>query len=1125
MSRRYNESTVAVFPIGRREFLAALASLGLLPSNSSGSSRYPVHFRQANPYDHVFAHIEPGTDEFPFENEAQEIEGRLAAMLRGQALPLANDFTGSVPLARRYRPVAEGVAEAEFGADADFQRWIASLGRIRRASFFVLPDNVVRYEIASDGAYRVGLWRQVWKDGRLRESQPLSETLVTAKAPWFEDITGYSFRGVSSFHEQLVRGNVWWRSRLDSATGIDIYGNNGIAAGDIDNDGWDEIYVCQPGGLPNRLYKNRGDGTLMEITDKAGVGMLDDTTCALFADFRNTGHQDLVVLGSAGPLLFLNKGDGTFTHAPDAFHFRTAPQGSFTGMAAADYDRDGRLDLYLCTYIYFQSEDQYRYAIPYHDARNGPPNYLFRNQLSEAGGYFLDVTEETGISHNNNRFSFASAWCDFDGDGWPDLYVANDFGRSNLYRNRNGKFRDEAAEAGVENLGPGMSAAWFDYDGDGRPDLYVSNMWTEAGQRVVSDPAFRPGHKLKAAYHGHTKGNSLYRNLGGGRFEETDAAEGVSMGRWAWCADGLDFDNDGAPEIFITTGMLTNASEKDVNSFFWRQVVAKSPVTETPAPEYEDGWNAINQLIRQDYSWCGHEPNVFYKRVTPAGGGEAKFYDFSGVSGLDFAEDSRAFAATDIDGDGNLDIVLKSRLAPQVRVLRNQCGVGRRSIALRLKGAKSNRDGIGARVEANGRVQHLSAGSGYLSQHSKQLHFGLGEAGEAAVKITWPSGEKQEFAGLRAGFRYEIEEGSEKVKATPFRERASISSAPVQAVNQPEFAATWLHDPVPLPEARKGPGFLLLAAGSDPATPPSLPFEVVDVTRAPQDMAAQYSIFRRYLFELRTDLELPLLLLIDNQSRAHKIYAEVPARSVLEADLKALRGGRSAELALPFPGRYYSPPRRNYFKLGSAFYWAGYPDQAIPYLEETVRNAPDNWKALLALGRIHYEAERWKPALKNFQNVLALRPDHADALLGAGEVSAKLNDLPAAEKFLRQATGADPNSADAANQLGLVCAKQNHSAEAKQWFERAIAIHRDHTGAINNLAVLYAELGQSNDAIAAFRYGIEVAPEDDELYLNLGRLYVQLGDREKARDVMRELLAKKPGDAVATRALRELDSR
>ncbi len=1119
---------MAVFPIRRREFLAALASLGLISSRGSGSTRYPVHFRKPNPYDGVLAHIEPGTDEFPFEKEAEEIENHLSAMLRGQALPLAPGFVGTSPLPSRYRSVAEGVAEAEFGSAGEFgntvNQWIESLGHIRRAHFFVLPDNLVRYEIASDGAYRVGFWKQVWKEGRLQDFHPLSENLVTSKEPLFEDITGHSFHGADSFHAQLLKGNVWWRSQLDSATGIDIYRNNGIAVGDIDNDGWDEIYVCQPGGLPNRLYKRREDGTFADITARAGVGLLDDTTCALFVDFRSSGHQDLVVLRGSGPLLFVNKGDGTFTYMPDAFHFRTAPQGSFTGMAAADYDRDGRVDLYLCCYVYFQSEDQYRYPAPYHDAQNGPPNFLFRNRLSETSGYFEDVTAETGMNHNNNRYSFAPAWCDLDGDGWPDLYVANDFGKSNLYRNRNGKFRDEAAESGVLNVGPGMSAAWFDYDGDGRPDLYVSNMWTEAGQRVAHDPAFVPGRDLKAEYHGHTKGNSLYRNLGSGKFEETSAQEGVAMGRWAWCADALDFDNDGTPEIFVTTGMLTNASEKDLNSFFWRQVVAKSPVNEVPASDYENGWNAINQLIRQDYSWCGHEPNVFYKRVTPAGGGPAKFYDFSGVSGLDFADDSRAFAATDIDGDGNLDIVLKSRLGPQIRVLRNNCGVRRRSIAFRLRGVKSNRDAIGARVEVNGRVQYLGAGSGFLSQHSKQMHFGLGDAEVAAVTIKWPSGARQQFTKLRAGFRYEIEEGSDDVKSTPFHPRISISTAPVVAINQPEFTFTWLLEPVPLPDTRKGPGFVLLTTGDPPAMPSSLTFETVDVTHASPDLAAQYSIFRRYLFELRTDLELPLLVLIDDHSRAHKIYAEVPAVDVLLADLKTLQAGRGSELALPFPGQYYTPPSRNYFKLGSAFYWAGYPDQAIPYLGEVVRRAPENWKALYALGQIHYEAERWKPALDHYQRVLAIRPNHSGSLLGAGEASAKLNDLPAAETFLRKAIESDPKAADAANQLGLVLTKQNRAAEAKQWFERAISIRRDHTGAINNLAVLYADLGQRNDAIAAFRYGIEMAPENGELYLNLGRLYVQMGDREKAREVMNQLLAKKPGDAVALRALRELES-
>ena len=963
-------STIVPWPFFQsraRRFLAALAGLPILVRKTSGANRYAVHFRKPNPYASVLAHIAPGSDEFRFESEAAEIEQRLAAMLRGEPLPLSADFVGASHLPVRYRPIADGVAEAEFGSsDGEFgeslAQWIRSLGNIRRARFFALPDHLIRYEIATDRAYRVGFWKQVWQEHRLHSSNPIGEIVTTAAEPMFQDITSHAFAGTASFQQQLLKGNVYWRSRLDSATGIDIYANNGVAVGDIDNDGWDEVYICQQAGLPNRLFKNRGDGSFTEITDQAGVGILDESTCALFVDFRNSGSQDLVVLGGAGPLLFVNDGRGKFTHQPGAFRFQTPPQGVFTGMAAADYDRDGNVDLYLCTYLFFQSEDQYRYAVPYHDAQNGPPNYLFRNRLA-ASGFFEDVTASTGIHQNNNRFSFAPAWCDFDGDGWPDLYVANDFGRSNLYRNRQGRFRDEAAEAGVENMAPGMSAAWFDYDGDGRADLYVSNMWTAAGQRIVRDAAFAPARGHATEYSSHTKGDALYHNSGDGRFADTAGVEGVAMGRWAWCADGIDFDNDGAPEIYIAAGMLTNSSKKDLDSFFWRQVVAKSPAAATPAPEYENGWNAINQLIREDYSWCGHEPNVFYKREHPAHSAP-RYYDFSGVSGLDFADDSRAFAVTDIDNDGNLDIILKSRRGPQVRVLRNHCGTGRHSMALRLRGVKSNRDAIGARVEVNGRVYHLSAGSGYLSQHSKQMQIGLGEATEADVAITWPSGLRQTFANLRAGFRYRIEEGSPDAKGQPFAPRQPILADPVKGINQAAFGATWLFEPVPLPEKRSGPGFLLLSAGSA-AAPAGVPFEIVDVTRESPDLAALYAIFRRYLFELRTDLELPLLLLIDESSRAHKVYTEIPPAPVLAADYKQLLDGPRPELALPFPGHYCLPPHRNYFKLGAAFYWAGYPDQAIPYLDEVVRRDPNNWKALFALGQIHFDAERWKRRSKH----------------------------------------------------------------------------------------------------------------------------------------------------------------
>ena len=158
----------------------------------------------------------------------------------------------------------------------------------------------------------------------------------------------------------------------------------------------------------------------------------------------------------------------------------------------------------------------------------------------------------------------------------------------------------------------------------------------------------------------------------------------------------------------------------------------------------------------------------------------------------------------------------------------------------------------------------------------------------------------------------------------------------------------------------------------------------MDVTRAAPELVAQYAIFRRYLFELRAGLELPLLLLVDDRSRAHKYYAEMPSAGVLRADLETLRSGRRAELALPFAGQYYSPPRRNHLKLATAFYWAGYPDQAIPYLEEVLRQSPDNWKALFALGQIHFEAKRWQAALENYRGRAADSPGALRRAAGSG---------------------------------------------------------------------------------------------------------------------------------------------
>lgn len=1070
--------------LDRREFLGACAAGFWLAQKPLYSERQAIHYRQQPTYEQYRQFIEPGHDEFPEEKFAMDLEAALRS-------------------------------------------WWKTQHASSEARFSVLPSGLVRFEVKEAGSYRTGTARVMFENDHVSGITPLEDYTATGDSPLFRDITGVVFEGVSSFKEQLSRGIPYWTAALDPATDIDIYGNNGVAVGDIDNDGLDEVFVCQPGGLPNRLYKLR-DGRFVDVSSKAGIDLLDSTSSALFLDLRNSGTQDLIVLLTTGPILFLNNGDGTFRLREHAFEFAIPPQGTFTGMAAADYDRDGQLDLYLCSYLFFQSEAQYRYPVPYHDAQNGPPNYLFRNRLDKGGaGFFEDVTGTSGINQNNNRFTFAAAWCDYDGDGWPDLYVANDFGRKNLYKNDRGTFRDIAAEAGVEDLGAGMSAAWFDYDGDGRPDIYVANMWSAAGQRVVNSKDF-PLSKTPAlaeTYRRHSMGNSLYRNLGDGKFIRESQLE---LGRWAWSSDAHDFDCDGSPEIFITCGMMTNSTAPDLMSFFWRQVVAKSPVDAKPAAVYESGWNALNQFIREGYSWNGNEPNVFYVRK------EGKYRDFSGISGLDVTEDGRAFAVTDLNGDGSLDIVLKSRLGPQIRVFENRSHAARKRIVFKLRGTESNRDAIGAKVAVDGQAKWLVAGSGYLSQHTKLLHFGLNDLDTAqGVTVTWPSGEQQTFEGLEAGYRYDITEGQARPSKTALTGRIFHDRrAPIAGENKPTLRSSWFLEPIPLPDRRTGPGLVTISS------------------REPEDTLAAYSIFRRYLFEWRTQLEVPLFLLVDEEGRARKIYSHQPSANEVAADV------RTRSLPLPFAGRYLTAPRRDFFKIGAALLSAGYPGPALQYLEAALTRDP-NVRTMVLVSQIYVDTHRTKEArvllrralemnpsspeawnelgaaeaadgnpavgLKCFLKALDIKPDLSYTEMNAAQAYAELDDNVNAEIRFRRALALDPNLADAANGLGLALAKQNHPEEAKKAFQRAIKLRPGFGSAINNLGVLYTSIGDLPDAIAAFTYGTKTDPGDDTLYMNLTRAYVQKGDREKAKQVVQQWLDSKPGNEQARRVLQALD--
>ena len=1153
---------------GRRSFLTWLAGCASLRPRLRGAQVQTTGPRSHLPFEDLRRLADATADTFESERLGMEIERALAEMLESSAVPLAASFRGSSPMPARYSD-RDGVLVGEYGLGEPFQdgleRWVGSLGTVRRAMFHALPGDVVQFEVSCQAdsglEHRVGAWRMTWREGRLAGFEPLGETRAQSDAPLFAEVTGALFGASETYRQQLAKGIPYWRSRLDVACGIGVYGNQGVSVGDIDGDGWDEVYVCQPAGLPNRLFSRQAGGTWADITAEAGVDILDDTSQALFLDLRNCGLQDLVVLAAGGPLLFLNEGNGHFRQREQAFRFGSQPRGTFSGMAAADFDRNGKLDLYLCSYLYFRSEDQYRYPAPYHDARNGPPNFMFRNRLDREGrGHFEDVTEAFGFGENNDRYSFAAAWCDYDEDGWPELYVANDFGRNNLYRHEGGKYRDVASRAGVEDVGPGMSAAWFDYDGDGRMDLYVTNMWTASGQRVTRDPEFEPirSGAPAEAYHGHTKGNSLYRNRGDGSFEYVADAEGVEMGRWSWSGDGCDFDLDGTPEILITAGMITHSPERDLCSFFWRRVVAESSIDERPMEGYERGWNCLNEMVREDYSWNGNEPNVFYARRA------GKYRDLSGLCGLDEANDSRAFAITDLNGDGRPDILLKSRLGPQLRAYRNDSAGDRQSLVLELEGTESNRDAVGAivRVEWDAGVsaQCLSGGSGYISQHTKRLYFGLGDHAIARnVSVLWPSGLRQRFQDLEVGFRYQLREGD------PDPRRVRIKTAtgpeppeqPIRADNSLGFEPTWLLDPLPLP-LRAEAGFLVLNSGSSVRMPTDVPVRVLNLTPENQDHALAFAVFRRYAFDYRAGLELPMSVLVDGEGRARKLYPGVPSTADARRDYDAMRAG-TAVSPLPFPGQYYRPVGRNLYQMGAAFLQSGQPRLALPYLREATTRNPQNAKAWLAIGQIELgesrldEAEQallrsqavddgspevwnnlggvsmarenYRRAADRFERALEINADLPYALINAAQAHVRLGNAKQAEGFLRRALELDPSDAEAANKLGLVLARQGRLTDARGLFEQAIEHSRDHAEAINNLAVLYLQAAQVGDAIAALRYGIGQVPDFAPFYMNLARIHADRGDYGASRAVLEDLLQRQPEHDTARRALVQLRGR
>jgi hypothetical protein len=491
----------------------------------------------------------------------------------------------------------------------------------------------------------------------------------------------------------------------------------GVAVFDYDGDGYLDIYFVNGAGMPslvkegpqyqNRLYHNNGDLTFTDVTQKAGLGGAGYGMGVAVGDYDNDGRPDLFVANVNGNQLFHNNGNGTFT---DVTKKAGVAGGIYQGkkmwsVAAAwlDYNNDGLLDLFVSNYCRWDADTERACFI---NGQNGPrvtcnpryypplPNTLYRNN---GDGTFTDVSAQTGIAAHLGR-GMGVAIADYDGDGYPDIFVANDVMPNQLFHNIRGeRFEEVATEAGVAfgeagNVISGMGADFRDVRNDGLPAI-----WMTAAEK---------------------QGFPLFINLGRGQFVEKTAQAGLAMDTFemsGWANGIADLDNDGWKDLFVAR---SNVEDK-IHLF--------SPRT------YE-------------------EPNAVFRNL-----GNGKFRNVSATAGPDFQIPGvhRGLAFGDLDNDGRIDAVV-AVLNGQAKIFHNTTRNGNHWILLKLSGTKSNRMGIGAKVRltaADGSVQynHVTTSMGYAGSSDSRVHFGLGANAVAKeIQIAWPSGIQQVLRDVAA---------------------------------------------------------------------------------------------------------------------------------------------------------------------------------------------------------------------------------------------------------------------------------------------------------------------------------------------------------------------------------------
>ena len=513
---------------------------------------------------------------------------------------------------------------------------------------------------------------------------------------------------------------------------------------DVDADGHADFYVTNSKeGSKNRLFRNRGDGTFEDVAERFGVADVNQRETgvsmgAVFGDYDNDGFEDLFLYRWGRPELFHNDGGRRFTRVTD-----DAALPAWANINTAvwlDYDRDGRLDLFFGGYFperlnLWQLADTRIMPESFEYAKNGGRKYLYRNL---GGGRFEEVSAKAGLV--STRWALAAVAADLRGTGYPDLFIANDYGVSELFINEGGRFREAGRETGV-GYAPksGMNASVGDVLNQGKLAIYVSNI-SEEGILL--------------------QGNNLWVPTGGSRempvYENMARAMGVELGGWSFGAQFGDLNNDGHLDLYLTNGYVS-ASRDDSYWYDYSKVAGGHRVVIGDAAN----WPAMGTR-----SLAGYQPKKLW-----INDGTGRFADVAQMVGATDRHDGRAVALGDFSGRGALDVVVANQRGP-VLLYRNQVAPDRQWIGFELEGGCrlggaagrcSNRSAIGAQVEMfwSGRrqVQEVSGGSGFCSQNQRRLHFGLGTAPsiERAV-IRWPSGKVQELQAPQPGRVHRVQE-------------------------------------------------------------------------------------------------------------------------------------------------------------------------------------------------------------------------------------------------------------------------------------------------------------------------------------------------------------------------------